>query len=40
MPKPRGDVEIRIIIILCTVVKLNWWDVNGFLRSSVWMWIL
>ena len=31
MPKPRGDIEISIII-LCAIVKLNWWDVNGFYR--------
>jgi len=37
MLKPRGDVDL--IIILHAIVKLNWWDVSGFVDSSVWMWI-
>ena len=36
MPKPCGDVEI---IILRAIVKLNWWYVNGFAGSSVWIWM-
>jgi len=38
MPKPRGDVEI--IIILRAYVKLNLWDVywvNEFVGSWVWI---
>jgi len=32
-------VMLDLIIILGAIVKLNWWDVNGFVGSSVWMWI-
>ena len=36
MPKPHGDVEISSSFCVL-LLKLNWWDVYGFVGSWVWI---